>query len=302
METTNNRKNGGHASISLKDKKLISIDVGGTLYGHKSINNGYGNINNSDDFYLGMSSVSMRTIAQLMEKGKYILINSKMEDGEMLKKIVADINYFYGYQLTGDAEFDSRELKELFESRFYIASFGGNKISRLEFDGAGFKCETVTENVFDCQSVFEDVKNTECESLSFGVKRVQFKYGDAREVVDGSRPECLMRNAHFALVELENRGTESYTRFAKAFEQNNRSQLGVSFEDSGELRLEKFCEKSTPILKLCDVLGLSAKDAIHIGDSSTDKLAGIDSVIVNSRNYDTPNHSKTIEAQLLSQR
>lgn len=303
MNTNSTNNSNASNSVSstramIKDKKLISIDVGGTLYGHKSIKTGYGNINSAGDFELGMSGASMRAIIALMERGKHILINSKMEDGAMLQKIVDDINYFYQYQLTGDAEFDNRRLKRQLEHYFYISSFGGNKLSKLVLDGTEFKCHLVNEHTLDTQAVLKAIKETAQLDPTFAVRGVQFKYSNISEQVEGVSQYCGLYKGHYALIELNSGNTADYSRFASALTQK-LSGLNAYIEESGKLRLEKACNKATAINDLCSILNISTKEAVHLGDSSTDKLADIDSIIINSRNAVKPNYANSIESQLI---
>jgi len=272
-------------------KKMISLDIGGTLYNHESIKNSLGKINNN--FNLGMSGLAMLQLVRLMQSGRIILINSLMQDGTMLAKILSDINYFYQNNLTAYATYEKEELQSIFENNFYISSYGGRRISKLKFIQDSVINYTIKERIIHPRHIHNITKLITASHKNIKIQDIIFKYNS--EVYKNSLYEdCSLDKSHIALIDIKHLDELQCNNLIH----NLELLLPVEYQivrDVDKIEIGKLAGKKLAICEICDILDIDTNNVLHIGDASPDMLEGIDYQIVDGVKS---SHKKSVEEVL----
>lgn len=278
-------------------KKIISLDIGGTLYGHNSITNCWGKLNPDPKFPLSMSGLSMLQIVKLMKRECYILLNSDMEDGEMMQKILTDIAYFCSKPLNFAVNHDKNELIRLFERNFFVSSYCGRKIVQIKYCDENFAQKILIENTIDCKNTQKLVQRFDKIEPGVDVKSILFKYGDHSEK-SAIYTDCQTTTAHIAQIELENASPQNTQKLASYLNYAGQGQL-QAIADGKSVFVGQLSSKELALTRLCAILDIDKSFAIHIGDSTADILDSIDSVMVTCKNCRFATEQNTLEAELM---
>ena len=272
-------------------KKMISLDIGGTLYNHENIKNSLGKLNNN--FNLNMSGLAMLQLVRLMQSGRIILINSLMQDGTMLTKILSDINYFYQNNLTAYATYEKEELQSLFENNFYISSYGGRRISKLKFIKNRFINYTIKERTIRPRHIHNITKLITASNKNIKIQDITFKYNS--EVYQNSMDEvCSLDKSHIALIDIKSLDELQCNNLIHNLELLLPAEYQI-VRDIDKIEIGKLAGKKLAICEICDILDIDTNNVLHIGDASPDMLEGIDYQIVDGVKS---SHKKTVEEVL----
>lgn len=278
-------------------KKIISLDIGGTLYGHNSITNCWGKLNPDPKFPLSMTGLSMLQIVKLMRHECYILLNSDMEDGKMMQKILADITYFCSKPLNFAVNHDKNELIRLFESNFFVSSYCGRKIVQIKYCDASFAQKILIENTIDCKNTQKLVQCFDKIEPEINIRSIFFRHGDHSEKL-AIYTDCETSVAHTAQIELENASPQNTQKLASYLNYAGHGQL-QAIADEKSVFVGQPSSKEFALTRLCAILNIDKSSAIHMGDSPADILDSIDSVMVSSKNCQSAAKQNTLEAELM---
>ena len=257
------------------DKKLISLDIAGTLYNKKPTAPWGQFFRKDSEGQPHITGLAMLQLMKLAEQGHKIVINTTALDGRIPDRILTDLTNYFLDSNSGMKDYSPKQIKEFIDNNFYFSTFRGCEISKLQVEKNG---QVVQKGILEESPVSAEETNWLIETIEKQypkmIKDCVLKYGK------NICPNDSENKGHCGILTLANPTPENIQKVQKIIKELGYAE--IIEPDGSDVFFGQNIGKEAAVTTLGEKLGISKNDQIHIGDGKEDVMKEIDNILLDN--------------------